>query len=324
METSILSALTSFLIYFTLSGIPGRIIIRRKSVTNESLVRKESTLEKKVNKCGGPSRIFIAKMLLSWPWPRRVNPHYAVVKSEADTWMTSFQVFGPRAQDAYNRCDFNLLACMAHPSASKEHVRVVCDFMHLLFMFDEYSDRSTPSEVRKQKDVMMDAFSNPHTPRPKGEWIGGEVTRQFCERAIQHVTPTLQKRFIQYMDEYLEEVIQESIDNYDHLILDIKSYIDARRRNGAVKPTFCPIELGLGIPDAVMSHPIIQEMIVAAIDIITLSNDLLSYNLEQLRGDELHNIVTCVINEHNTDVNGAMLWVDDFLHGVEERFYGAM
>ena len=45
-------------------------------------------------------------------------------------------------------------------------------------MFDEYSDRSTPSEIRKQADVIMDAFRNPLTPRPKGEWIGGEVARQ--------------------------------------------------------------------------------------------------------------------------------------------------
>lgn len=52
--------------------------------------------------------------------------------------------------------------------------------------------------------------------------------------------------------------------------------------------------------------------------------DLLSYNLEQLRGDELHNIITCVMNEHNTDVNGAMLWVEDYLRGAEERFHDAM
>ena len=50
--------------------------------------------------------------------------------------------------------------------------------MQLVFMFDEYSDRSLPSEVRKQKDAIMDALRNPHKPRPKGEWLGGEVARQ--------------------------------------------------------------------------------------------------------------------------------------------------
>ena len=51
--------------------------------------------------------------------------------------------------------------------------------MHLGFLIDDSVDRSTPSQVRKQKDVVMDALRNPHTPRPKGEWIGGEVARQY-------------------------------------------------------------------------------------------------------------------------------------------------
>lgn len=51
--------------------------------------------------------------------------------------------------------------------------------------------------------------------------------------------------------------------------------------------------------------------------------DIFSYNLEQLRGDDLHNIITCVMHEHHTDVNGAMLWVEDFLFRVEERFHAA-
>jgi len=50
--------------------------------------------------------------------------------------------------------------------------------MNLFFVIDEYSDVSEPSEVREQKDVIMDALRNPHKPRPKGEWPGAEVARQ--------------------------------------------------------------------------------------------------------------------------------------------------
>jgi hypothetical protein len=42
-----------------------------------------------------------------------------------------------------------------------------------------------------------------------------------------------------------------------------------------------------------------------------------------MRGDDLHNIITCVMNEHHTDVNGAMLWVENFILGVAERFLAA-
>ena len=67
---------------------------------------------------------------------------------------------------------------MIFPCIHSEHARAGCDLMQLVFMFDEYSDRSAPSEVRKQKDAVIDALRNPHAPRPKGEWIGGEVARQ--------------------------------------------------------------------------------------------------------------------------------------------------
>lgn len=50
--------------------------------------------------------------------------------------------------------------------------------MNLFFVIDEYSDVAGVDEVQNQADIVMDALRNPHKPRPKGEWIGGEVTRQ--------------------------------------------------------------------------------------------------------------------------------------------------
>ena len=58
-------------------------------------------------------------------------------------------------------------------------------------------------------------------------------------------------------------------------------------------------------------------------DVITLK-DILSYNLEQMRGDDFNNILACVMKEHHTDVNGAILWVEDFLLGAAERFHAAL
>lgn len=51
--------------------------------------------------------------------------------------------------------------------------------MNLFFVIDEYSDIASVEEVRRQKDIVMDALRNPYEPRPKGEWVGGEVARQY-------------------------------------------------------------------------------------------------------------------------------------------------
>lgn len=57
--------------------------------------------------------------------------------------------------------------------------------------------------------------------------------------------------------------------------------------------------------------------------VITIK-DIVSYNLEQSRGDDSHNIITIVMNEFGTDANGAMLWVQDFHTELEKKFHAAM
>ena len=50
--------------------------------------------------------------------------------------------------------------------------------MNLFFMIDEHSDAVNGLEARRQADIIMHALRNPSLPSPKGEWIGGEMSRQ--------------------------------------------------------------------------------------------------------------------------------------------------
>jgi len=63
-------------------------------------------------------------------------------------------------------------------SWSTARLRTCSGFVDLVFVYDEFSDRSHEDEVQVMANAMMDALRNPHTPRPKGEWVGGEVARQ--------------------------------------------------------------------------------------------------------------------------------------------------
>ena len=60
------------------------------------------------------------------------------------------------------------------------------DFMNQVFVYDEYSDKAHEDKVQVMYNTMMDALRNPHTPRPKGEWVGGEVTRQYVTKKWDH------------------------------------------------------------------------------------------------------------------------------------------
>lgn len=97
-----LSVLKGLLIHFAFCGVSILIARRHKNVAVEKSAPKNN-----VDRCGRPTRIFIPNVLARWPWPRRINPNYAVVKKEAAAWMTSFRAFSPKAQDAFDRCDFS-------------------------------------------------------------------------------------------------------------------------------------------------------------------------------------------------------------------------
>jgi len=57
--------------------------------------------------------------------------------------------------------------------------------MNLFFIIDEYSDAANGKGSGIISAIVMDAIRNPHTPRPNGEWIGGEAARQLGNLFLQ-------------------------------------------------------------------------------------------------------------------------------------------
>ena len=66
--------------------------------------------------------------------------------------------------------------------------------------------------------------------------------------------------------------MEQAIDRSGHRIRDIKSYFEVRRGSIAAKAAFAMMEQALDIPDEVMSHPVIQEMVLASADMIVIAN----------------------------------------------------
>ncbi|KAJ7776404.1 terpenoid synthase [Mycena metata] len=250
--------------------------------------------------------LLIPDTLRSWPWPRQLNPHYAICKAESSAWCEGFRAFDARAQKSFNRCDFNLLASLAFPLLNKEGCRVGCDLMNLFFVIDEHTDIAATAVARQQADIVMDALHNPRKARPSGEWIGGKVAQEFWLNAITTATPTSQRRFLATFRSYLNAVVQQAEDRNSGYIRDVDSYFQVRRDTIGAKPSFAINEIHLNIPDEMITHPVIVRLTNLCIDALIIGNDLCSYNVEQARGDDGHNLVTIVMHQHNLDVQGAM------------------
>lgn len=62
--------------------------------------------------------------------------------------------------------------------------------MNLFFVADDRVDYSGPEHMKLVYEAIIDAFRNPTKPRPAGELLVGEMTRQCVpEKANQHLNP---------------------------------------------------------------------------------------------------------------------------------------
>ncbi|KAK0215213.1 terpenoid synthase [Armillaria nabsnona] len=262
----------------------------------------------------------IPDTLMYWPWPRKINLHHEEVKAASDAWFRSLNAFGPEAQRVFECCDSSLLASLGCPTATKEHLRTVCDLMHLLFAFDDYTDNAPPEVVRRYANVVMDAVRNPIKSRPSDEVVLGVIAQEFWALGVKSASSTSQKHFVESLSHYVDALVQEAEDRHRRRIRDVEDYFDNRRLNIGIYMVHAMVELSYDMPDEVFNHPTVVALRGMGRDLMILDNDLASYNKEQAFEERPYNIITCVMNEQNCDLHDALSWVEDLHRSTMNKF----
>lgn len=75
-------------------------IIRRKAATND------------------PAYYMLPDTLRIWPWKNIISPYYRQCQAESVEWLEGFKPFSPKAQVAFNKCDFSLVSALCFPKGS--------------------------------------------------------------------------------------------------------------------------------------------------------------------------------------------------------------
>ncbi|KAI0774681.1 terpenoid synthase [Trametes elegans] len=255
--------------------------------------------------------LHIPDLMSSWPWPRRLHPLYEEVSAESNAWFKNFVPFTATSQYAFEQCDFGRLAALMYPDASREDLRIGMDLMSLFFVIDEYTD---------MVDTVADAIHNPHKPRPTGETILSEIVRQYAHAFLYSYGPKALVHFLQGFVDFLRSIVSQAEDRSSGAIRSTRDYIEIRRNNSGALPTFLPCELRLRLPDEVFYHPHIVDLRTCIVDLVTTVNDMLSYNREQATENDQFNLLTVVMHELETDLEGAVAWVVNF-HDATANWY---
>nr|VWP01593.1 Uncharacterized protein [Ganoderma boninense] len=262
--------------------------------------------------------------MFGWPWPAKFNPLHDEVEAESIAWLASLNPYTPASQRAHNKAHLGRLAAFAYPEAPRERLRTGTDFIHAVFVLDEYTDMESGTGTREICAIILDALRNTDKPRPAGEVIIGEIFRDLWARGRTIATAQAEKHFIEGMEAFLAGIVYQAEDRDNLSLRTVDSYMEARRLDSGVVVSFSPCELHLSIPDEAFYHPVMKEIRDASTDMIMLDNDVASYNREQAVGNANWNILSVVMRQYNLDLHHATEWVAQCHKVAKGRFFNAL
>ncbi|RPD61335.1 terpenoid synthase [Lentinus tigrinus ALCF2SS1-6] len=266
-----------------------------------------------------PTKLLFPDLIGAFPYALRVSIDGQRVSDESKQWLLAGCRLSKKRRAAFDGLKGGLLTAMCYPLVDYDQLRVCCDFINYLFNLDDICEKLDDRKTASTANELIGALRNPHAFRPTS--AVGRLTQCFWRRLTATGSLNAQKRFIDTFELYFNAVTQQVKDKASNTIPDLESYINMRRDTSGCKPCWALIEYAnnLDLPDWVMYHPIVAGLGDAANDLVTWSNDIFSFNVEQARGDT-HNMIVVVQHQEGLELQEAIDYVGDLCFGCIDRF----
>ncbi|KAJ7481069.1 terpenoid synthase [Mycena galericulata] len=265
------------------------------------------------------------------PYSLTYHPIGDVVAQESVDWLdTSCPDLSPKQRKALHGLKAGELTAYCYYTAPADRLRVISDFMNYLFHLDNISDGMMTRDTEVLSDSVMNAlwFSDTYQPtnalgkaQPAEELNAGKLARDFWARCITDAGPGTQGRFKETLGMFFEAVNVQANWRDTDVIPDLESYIALRRDTSGCKPCWALIEYALDIdlPDFVVDDPVMEALNQSTNDLVTWSNDIFSYNVEQSRNDT-HNMIVILMEFHGHTLQTAVDYVGELCRTTIDTF----
>ncbi|KZT04734.1 terpenoid synthase [Laetiporus sulphureus 93-53] len=226
------------------------------------------------------------------PFPIRLSPYTRYTSADSDAFITASANF-----------------------TEKQRTIVSTDFLNFVFNLDDWTDEFDATEMEGLQEAVMNTMRYPEN------FHSDTVTARITRSMLKTNGPNCKECSIDGMESFLRALAQQATDRDLSVIPDLDAYIALRRETSGCKSAFTLIEYAANIdlPNEVFEDPVFQDMMAAANDNISWSNDLFSYNREQSRKDP-HNLVAIMMYTHEMGKQAAIEHVGDMCNKAVERF----
>ncbi|MFJ9696351.1 terpene synthase [Kitasatospora sp. NPDC101183] len=261
------------------------------------------------------------------PFEQRTNRHLERARAEVAAWAERMGFFDAehttRRPDRWSRevvdeADFPLWVAMTHPDAEPGELTLTTAWHVTLWFVDdlllplwrEEADR----DAALQQIARLLRLLPAETPAVLGPGPENPVERAFADlwpRTAPVMTPTWRRRFAADIERFLRGLLWEldQLEGDGGGARDLIEYVHARREFGGLPMTATLMEHHLGeIPSQVHRLPPFQGALRAFADVVSLHNDIVSYDRE--------------VAEESVDNNGVEVLRKSLLHdrGLADAF----
>lgn len=263
------------------------------------------------------SDIFVLpKLFTRCVFPLRTNPGCADAARASEQWLVHGAKFSDSKREEFFGLKAGELAASCFPHAHPYRLRVCCDVINYLFNLVHWTREFRSADLYPVADCVLDAMVDPEGY--KTDKVAGIMAKDFFGAFRKTSGWRCTRRFFEAMETYFDvQCLEADARN----VPDLDSYIPFRRDASGCKLGFVLIEYanGLNLPDVVFEDPIVRTLQEIANDIVSWSNDIVSYDMERARG-ETRNMVVILMELRGMDIQEAVDHVAEQCETLVERF----
>jgi 5-epi-alpha-selinene synthase len=257
-------------------------------------------------------------------YPSRINLHAEALRNYSLEWATRHQLIkGEAAVRRFIGSCYYMLPSRAYPNAGMEDLKIVNDWLVLLFMWDDQFDEAPTEFSPLEVESILEGYGNTLTSVPGFEPQRPvlRALQDVCRRTYWRMPPWWRDRFAQHTLLWLETYIWSVNNSRLGLVPPLDLYVEKRRHTGAMNMVFDLIDFAehLDWPERVRNSACIEELTNIANDAICWANDVVSLEKEIVRG-EVNNLVIVIKHAENLTLQQSVDRVGDMINARMHLF----
>lgn len=249
------------------------------------------------------------------PFPPAISPYTEQLREHADAWAAASGMLDLTGPAKWANGRFERLVARMYPQAPLPRLRLICDGVLWLFLYDDFlgPDQGSDEQKRALECAGLTARILAGTEGTRPDPPTGALWD--LRRALPEVCPAgWWPRWAADVQDFADSLHDEAVSRAKGVPGDVEAYLSLRRRTSgwAMLTDFVELAAGRVLPPPALASPACSALRWAAGDVACAINDLLSLRKELAAG-EFHNLVLVLARARGCDtaqaVQAAESWI---------------